>query len=679
MSPNKDAARLRNTIRTLALAALLGGSALAPAMPVLAQSQVLNVQDADIRAFIQDVARSTGRTFIIDPRVKGTVSVASDGPLSKSELFEVFLATLRSNGFIAIPTGPSSYRIEPAENAARAPSAGRSGFVTEVFRLRTIDAAGAAEMIKPLVGPQGVVTANPRGNTLVVADYADNVRRIRGLIGQIDQDRASVQTVTLQYSSASEIAQVLNDLTSAAGPEGKATRGAVSIVPVESSNSIVLRGDSDAIARLLPIIADLDRRAQSNADIQVVFLKHANAEEMLPVLQQLVGQQPTTAASAAAKAPEATPAAAPTPGSQRANLARYPGANALIISADPETQRMLAEVIRQLDVRREQVLVEAIVVEVSDGTAQRLGVQTILGSENGNVPFATTNYSNTGPNILALTGAIVGQNNLPEDSDLLAQLQEAAVSSLLNTNGMLGAVTGTLSGDTMFGFIINAVREDNSSKLLSTPHILTLDNREASILVGQEIPITTGEVLGDANSNPFRTVQRQDVGIKLTVTPQINAGGGITLHLRQEVSAVAGTVTTNNPELILNKRVVETTAVIGDGEIVVLGGLLQQDETISLERTPLISDVPVLGELFKSRAREGKRTNLMIFLRPRIIRNDADARAVTGPRYELLRQQPALNKKDGGNDLDTVVVDQLGAQPPNVPPPPVPAPPPAPK
>lgn len=671
--PSKDATRLRNSIQALALATLLGAATLAPAAPVLAQGQVLNVQDADIRAFIQDVARSTGRTFIIDPRVKGTVSVASDGPLSKTELFEVFLATLRSNGYIAIPTGPSTYRIEPAENAARAPSAGRSGFVTEVFRLRTIDAGSAAEMIKPLVGPQGVVTANPRGNTVVVADYADNVRRIRGLIGQIDQDRAEVQTITLKYSSAGEMARVLSDLTTAPGADGKVSRGAVAIVPVESSNSLVLRGDKDAVARLIPIITDLDKRAQSNADIQVVFLKHANAEEMLPVLQQLVGQQ--VAAPAGGKTTVEAAPTAPTPGAKRTNLARYPGANALIISADPETQRMLAEVIRQLDVRREQVLVEAIVVEVSDGTAQRLGVQTILGGGNGNVPFAATNYSNTGPNILALTGAIVGENSLPADSPLLAQLRETAVSSLLNSNGALGAITGTLTGDTLFGFIINAVREDNSSKLLSTPHVLTLDNREASILVGQEIPITTGEVLGDGNANPFRTVQRQDIGIKLTVTPQINAGGGITLHLRQEVSAIAGTVTTNNPELILNKRVVETTAVIGDGEIVVLAGLLQQDETISLERTPLLSDVPLLGELFKSRAREGKRTNLMIFLRPRIIRNDADARAVTGPRYELMRQQPALTAKDGSSDLDTVVVDQLGGQPPNVPPPPPAAPP----
>ncbi|MBI1407008.1 MAG: type II secretion system protein GspD [Caulobacter sp.] len=661
---------MRKTLRTLALAAVIAsGLSSGATAPALAQTQVLNVQDADIRAFIQDVARSTGMTFIVDPRVKGTVTVASDGPLNKSELFEVFLATLRANNYVAIPTGPSTYRIEPAENAARQPTSARNGFVTEVFRLRTVDAASAAEMLKPLVGPQGVVTANPRGNTVVVADYADNVRRIRGLIGQIDQDRASVQTVTLQYSSAREIAAVLSDLTALPGADGKGARGAVSIVPVDSSNSIMLRGDPDAIQRLVPIIADLDRRAQSKADVQVIFLRHANAEEMLPVLQQLVGQTPSRPTSGAGgQTAEAEPAQAGAAG-QKATIARYPGANALIINAPPETQRMLAEVIRQLDVRREQVLVEAIVVEVSDDTAQRLGVQTILGSGKGTVPFAATNYSNTGPNILALTGAIVGQNNLPEDSALLASLRDSAISSLLGSNGALGAVTGTLSGDTLFGFIINAVREDGSSKLLSTPSILTLDNREASILVGQEVPITTGEVLGNANSNPFRTIQRQDVGIRLTVTPQINAGGGITLHLRQEVSAIAGTVTTNSPELVLNKRVIETTAVVDDGAIVVLGGLLQQDEKISLERTPILSDIPGLGELFKSRAREGKRTNLMIFLRPRIIRSAEEAQAVTGPRYELLRQDPALNRKDGSNDLDALVLDYLRANPPTVPPP----------
>ena len=665
---------LRKPLRTLALALALAAGGLASTAPVMAQTQVLNVQDADIRAFIQDVARSTGMTFIIDPRVKGTVTVASDGPLTRAELFEVFLATLRANGFVAVPTGPSTYRIEPAENAARQPSTARSGFVTEVFRLRTVDAAAAAEMIKPLVGPGGVVSANPRGNTIVVADYADNVRRIRGLVAQIDQDRSQVQTVTLQHSSAAEVARVLNDLTAASGADGKSQRGAVSIVPVESSNSIMLRGDPEAVARLLPIIADLDRRAESSVDVQVTFLQHANAEEMLPVLQQLLGQTPSAPAGAAtADRTDAAPAAptTATPGAQRANIARYPGANALIISADPASQRMLAEVIRQLDVRREQVVVEAIVVEVSDGTAQRLGVQTILGGGD-NVPFAATNYSNTGPNILAITGAIVGQENLPEDSDLLAALQEAAVNSLVNSNGALAAVGGTLSGDSLFGFIINAVREDSSSKLLSTPHVMTLDNREATFLVGQEVPITTGETLGDGNANPFRTIQRQDVGIRLTVRPQINAGGGITLHLRQEVSAIAGTVSTNSPELILNKRVIETTAVVDDGEIVVLGGLLQQDEQISLERTPFLSDIPVVGELFKSRAREGKRTNLMIFLRPRIVRNGADARAIAGQRYEMLRQDPALTGKDGTNALDKLVTDQLDATPPTVPPPPAP-------
>lgn len=673
---------MRKLFRSAAFAAILAvGLAGAPAPAALAQTQVLNVQDADIRAFIQDVARSTGYTFIIDPRVKGSVSVASDGPLTKAELFEVFLATLRANNYVAVPVGPGTWRIEPAENAARQASSSRGGFVTQVFRLRTIDAASAAETIKPLVGPQGVVSANPRGNTLVVADYPDNVRRVAGLVAQIDQDRSAVQTVSLRNSSAREIAAVITELLSAPGPDGKPVRGAVSVVAVDGSNSIVLRGDPDAIARLLPIIADLDRRAEENGDIRVVFLQHANAEEMLPVLQQLVGQTPsqaatttrTTSTSGAAAAPE-TAAAPAQPGERRATITRYPGANALIISAPPETQRMLAEVIRQLDVRREQVLVEAIVVEVSDETAQRLGVQTILGGAGGNVPFAATTYSNTGPNILALTGAIIGENTLPEDSDLLATLRDTALSSLLGTNGALGAVTGTLSGDTLFGFIINAVRSDAGSKLLSTPSIMTLDNREASIMVGQEVPVTTGEVLGDANSNPFRTIQRQDVGIQLTVKPQINAGGGVTLYIRQEVSAIAGTVSTNSPELILNKRVIETTAVVDDGAIVVLGGLLQEDETISLERTPLLSDVPIVGELFKSRARTGKRTNLMIFLRPKIIRNGEDAQAVTGPRYERLRQAPPLTRRDGTNALDEVVIDYMGAAPPNVPPPPPAAP-----
>ena len=407
----------RQRTSLLAIAAALAlGCAVAPATPVRAQTQVLNVQDADIRVFIQDIAKSTGTTLLIDPRVKGTVSVSSNGALSRRELFEVFLATLRANGLVATPAGAGTYRVEPAENAARQPAAAGGQFATEVFRLRTIDAASAVEMLKPLVGPQGQVVANPRGQAVVVADYADNVRRIRGLLAQVDQDRAAVHTVTLTNSSAREIAQVINEVLATPGADGKGGRGAVSVVPVESSNSVLLRGDADAVQRLLPIIADLDRRAESSDDVRVVF----------PAPRQ----RRTDAASAAAvggpdqrclprhflahpgrvarlridrrdggvPAPPrpivgAVPAASSATGKQ-VSVARYPGANALIINAPPETQRTLAEVIRQLDIRREQVLVEAIVVEVSDNTAKQLGVQFLLGGANGTVPFVATNYTN---------------------------------------------------------------------------------------------------------------------------------------------------------------------------------------------------------------------------------------------------------------------------------------------
>lgn len=657
-------------MRFFAFTALLAAFCAAPFADARAQTQVLNVQDADIRAFIQDVSRSTGYTFVIDPRVKGVVSVSSSGPLTRAELFDVFLSTLRANNYVAVPTGSGAYRIEPSENAARQPSAAGGQFTTQVFRLRSIDAQAAADILKPLVGPQGQVIANPRGNTLVVADYADNVRRIRGLITQIDQDRSSTRAITLRNSSAREVAAVITSLTALSGADGKPTRGPVSVVAVEGSNTVLLRGEPEAIDRLLPLIADLDLRARSNDDVKVIFLKHANAEQMLPVLQQLLGLPVAGAGPASADGTRATADAAAQPaGGLRVGIARYPGANALVISAPPDTQRMLAEVITKLDVRREQVLVEAIVVEVSDTAARELGVQFILGGGKGDVPFAVTNYSNTAPNILALAGAVAGEKNLPEDSATLAALRDAAVSSLLGANGLLTGGVGQLDNGAIFGVIVNAVRRDTGSRLLSTPSVLTLDNEEATFLVGQEVPITTGEVLGSANSNPFRTIQRQNVGIQLEVKPQINAGGGITLFLRQEVSSVAGPVAEGSSELIINKRELETTVLVDDGDIVVLGGLLDENERMSVDAVPGLSEIPVLGGLFKSRARTGGRTNLMIFIRPRIIRSAADAQAVTAPRYDFIRSDPALVDRTGANALDALVQDYLRTLPPVAPPP----------
>ena len=665
----------RSNVIGAVLAAVLAVQGPLAAAPVWAQSgQTLNVQGADIRAFIQDVARSTGRTFIVDPGVTGTVTVSSDRPLSRAQLFEVFLSTLRANGLVVTPTASGAYRISPAQGAAQGPATvGNERFSTEVFQLRHLDAAAAAETIRPLVGAQGQVLANPGANSVVVADFSDNLARIRALIGRIDVDRTGFEVVTLQNSSAREIATVLQ--TVLAPPGGQPGQGMVSVTPVESSNSIVLRGDPSALARIRPLIEDLDRRAESADDVRVVFLQHANAEALLPVLQQIVGQQVTPASANATlasgrsgAADDAAPAhasapSAPVPG-QRATIARFPGANALVISASADTQRMLAEVIRQLDQRRQQVLIEAIVVELSDTAVRELGVQWLLAGEDGN-PVGLTNYSDRAAPLVPLAGG-AGAGRLDADDPLREQLQNLALNTLLGANGFIGGGGGRI-GDGLFGFIINAAKSDEGSNLLQTPSLMTLDNEEATILVGQEVPITTGETLLDGNSNPFRTTQRQDIGVKLIVRPQINAGGSITLFLRQEVSSINGVLTNSASDLVLNKRELETTLVVDDGDIAVAGGLLDQNDRLSVDRVPGLSEIPVIGGLFRSTSRQRGRTNLMVFIRPTIIRTPADAQALSADRWGYMRRQQLNNDPAVEPSLDEMLREYMRTQAPVAP------------
>ena len=673
----------RSNLIGAALAAILAVQGPLAAGAVQAQAgQTLNVQGADIRAFIQDVARSTGRTFIVDPGVTGTVTVTSDRPLSRARLFEVFLSTLRANGLVVTPTASGAYRISPAQGAAQGPATvGSERFSTEVFQLRNIDAASAAETIRPLVGAQGQVLANPGANSVVVADFADNLARVRALIGRIDVDRTGFDVVTLENSSAREIAGVLQ--TVLAPPGGQPGQGMVSVTPVESSNSIVLRGDPAAMARIRPLIEDLDRRAESADDVKVIFLQHADAEALLPVLQQVVGQ-PVTAASAnapasapgragseaAGAAPAAAVPAAPVAG-QRAVIARFPGANALVISASAETQRMLAEVIRQLDQRRQQVLIEAIVVELSDNAVRELGVQWLLAGEDGS-PVGLTNYSDRAAPLVPLAGGTAA-GQLETDDPLREQLQALALNTLLGANGFVGGGGGSI-GDGLFGFIINAAKTDAGSNLLQTPSLMTLDNEEATILVGQEVPITTGETLLDGNTNPFRTTQRQDIGVKLVVRPQINAGGSITLFLRQEVSSINGLLSASARDLVLNKRELETTLVVDDGDIAVAGGLLDQNDRLSVDGVPGLGNLPVVGNLFRSTSRQRGRTNLMVFIRPTILRSPADSQALAADRWGYMREQQLLNAPGVEPSLDEMLRDYMRTQPPAAPDPVVIAP-----
>ena len=690
--------------RVLIALALASASVCIPGAPLHAQ-HVLNLRDADIRAFIHDAARVTGRTFIIDPGVQGRVSVVTERPLTRSEYFELFLSTMRANGFVAVPVAGGALRIQPvagASSTARVASGRRSSpsaFVTEIIRVRHIDAAAAVETLRPLVSRDGSLTASR--SSIVVSDFADNVARVRQVLARIDVDSGVTRIVGLDNAGAREIAAALGELA----PEG------VSVVPVDSSNAIAFRGDGAAVTQLIGIAQELDRRAASGSEIRVVFLEHADAEQLLPVLQQVLGQTPTqptqrepsrgrrpnsgnsrTGQSGDAGLPTivSTPAPAPAApaaatgagpiGARNAVVTRFEGANAIVISASPDIQRTLGELIRQLDVRRQQVLVEAIIVEISDGAARQLGVNLFLSGLSGsNIPFAITNYSNMVPNIGTLAGAIAARElggtttTVTTGTGSTTTTTSGTGSDLIETAaGQLAGINGGLVGlavrnsNAIFGAIINAVRSDNQSNILSTPSIMTLDNQEAYILVGQEIPITTGEALSPNFDNTFRTVNRQNVGITLEVTPQINSGGSIKLDLRVEVSSIAGPVSSNFQDLILNKREIQNTITVDDGEIVGIGGLLDDNDRRTLQRVPVLGDIPILGNLFRSRGRARARTNLMVFVRPTVLRTAADARAMSARRYDYVRGQQLVANPNREPSLDELVRDYMGTVPPSV-------------
>lgn len=679
---------------------LLACSALVFTQPIAAQ-QTLNVRDADIRAFVQDAARVTGQTFIVDGRVNGKVSVVTDRPLSRSEYFEVFLSTLRANGLVAIPIRGGGYRIQPSDGAATQPTrvgsraATSSQFVTEVFRLRSIDATSAVETLRPLISREGSLTANKSANSLVVADYADNIGRIRDLLRQIDRDSAATQIVALDNAGAREIATALQALAGQGGGEG--ARPPVSIAAIDSSNAIALRGDPTSVARFAAMAKELDARAQSGAEIRVYRLEHANAATLLETVQSLIGGQSGSSVSSNAL-PVSAPAAgggaaavvAPIVASSSGSgpngiggrspvvVTRYEGTNALIIAANPEMQRTLGELIRQLDTRPEQVLVEAIVVEIGNEAAKKLGIQFLVGGKDA--PFAATNYANASPNILTIAGAIGAEEltrttttvngnttTTATNSALGDSLQEAAAASILSATGGFGGFAMDIGKNAVFGTIINAIAADTESNLLATPHIVTLNNQKAKFLVGQEVPVSSGEQLSANFENAFRTVQRQEVGIKLEVTPQVNAQGDVKLFLKQEVSSVAGPVSSRSSDLILNKREFETTLTVGDGQLLAIGGLLNDDERRTIERIPLLSDIPIIGELFKSRSRSRSKTNLMVFIRPTILRSREDGDRLTARRYDYVRDMQLTRNPDAEPSIDELLRDYMGAVPPVAP------------
>ena len=631
-------------IRKLFMGGLLAAT-LAGAVPTYAQQgeHIITMEQADIRAFINDVSMVTGRTFIVDPRVQGKVTISSEQSLNPNEVFDVFKNVMRVHGYTVTRTGGGQYRISLIQGAAQdAPLVDRFGlesqFSTTVVKLQHADASDAAKLIKPLMHSQGILTANPGGKVLVITDYPENLRKARDIVAAMDASNSSVETITLSNMSALDAEAVLNQLGSTQG-----ARASLKVVALPGSNSVILDGDPAEIARIRPMLLQMDRADNTKkGTVTVVPLRFADGEGIAAILGALL--------PAYQKDGEPAP-----------TVAYEPDSNTIIISASPDTQSAMEGIIRQLDVRRPQVLVEAIIVEISDTAAKELGVQfAISGLDGSAIPFIGTNFSQSATSVLGLAGAVAGNDfGLPEASQ--TNLQTAAVNSLLGIEGVAIGGAGR-DGNTLFAGIVNALETDENSNILSTPFVTTIDNEPATFLVGQEIPITTGESLGSDLTNPFRTFDREEVGIKLEVLPQISEGDVIRLDIKQEVSSIAGALSTLSSDFVLNKREIETVVLADDKEIIVLGGLIQDDEQITVDKVPVLGDVPVIGNLFRNKGDSRVRTNLMVFMRPTIIRSAADARTVTNDRLNYIRQEdlnftgrniskidPFVNDFSGGN------------------------------
>lgn len=618
-----------NLFRTLLL-----GTALA-VLPMTAawaaDDHMISLQEADIRDFIDDVAVVTGRTFLVDPRVQGKVTISSEKTLNEREVFTVFKEVLRVHGYTLIRTPNGEYRVTllqgSAQDAPLTTANGVSGQMsTVIIKLRDADAASAARLIKPVMHSQGQVTANPNGRVLVVTDFPENLLKAREIAAAMENSNVAREIIQLTQLSVIDAQDALTTLGGQNAP--------YKIVAMPATNSLLIEASPDEMVRLRALLTAMDTAGVTpRGAISVVPLRYANGADLLELLAGLL--------------PRYARDGQPLP-----TVGYDVGSNTLVISADGETQAEISGLIRSLDVRRPQVLVEALIVEISDVAAKELGVQFALGDTSGKtIPLISTNFTRSAPNLLSLAGALGAAGDTVDDTT-----RAAALSSLTGLGGGTIGIGGQ-SGDVLFGAILNAVETDDDSNVLSTPFITTLDNQSATFLVGQEIPITTGEVLGTDNLNPFRTFERKEVGIQLDVTPQISDGDVIRLEIKQEVSSIAGVLTSAAGDFVTNKRQIETTVLANDGEIIVLGGLLQDDEQIDIEKVPLLGDLPFIGRAFRSEGRTRTKTNLMVFLRPTIIRNAEDARPLTQSRLDRMRLEDMNQSGRTTSKIDDIMID----------------------
>jgi general secretion pathway protein D len=616
---------LRVAICALALTAACGLATAAG--PADSDKVTLNLKDADIGAVISTVSEMTGRNFIVDPRVKGRVTIVSSRPMSREEVYEVFLSVLDVHGFAAIDSGNVT-KIVPDANAKQlavptADDSRRTGdeVVTRVIELRSVSAAQLVPILRPLVPQQGHMAAYVPSNMLIVSDRASNIARLINIINRIDvRSDDEIEVVSLSHASAGEVVRILNALDQQRRAQrGGGTDGAEEapvLIADERTNSVLIGGGKSGRLRLRTIITHLDTPMQSEGNTQVYYLRYSRAGDLVEVLtgvsssieQQAQGGQGGQNGQAGRNMP--------------VNIQADENTNALVITAPPDILRALEGVIRQLDVRRAQVHVEGIIAEISSTFDAELGMEWVIdGSPGGNGPVGVSNFrTGSSSSIADIAGSVITGTTLPTIGD-----------------GLTLAIGRFNSKNINFGTLIKALKSDGSTNILSTPTLVTLDNQEAEIVVGEEVPFVTGSFTTASSefNNPFQTIERQNVGITLRVRPQINEGDAIKLDIEQQIDSLSPS--TQAVDLITNTRSIKTSIIVDDGQVVVLGGLIRDDLQETVRKVPLLGDLPLLGWAFRSQTTSKAKTNLMVFLKPTIIRDKALAQSLTTSKYNYIR------------------------------------------
>lgn len=603
------------------------------------QTWTVNLKDADIRAFISQVADITGYSFVVDPRVKGKVTVLSSAPMTKSEIYDLFLSVLEVHGFAAIP-GKEAIRIvnqiDAKQSAAdlhrfdnRPPP---EQLITRVVQVNNANALELIPILRPLVAKYGHLAGVAGSNALVISDVESNVKRIERIVHQLDSpSKYQIDVVQLKHAWVDDVAKLLKDLVPKElgnQAHNNPAYGKYSVVADERSNRLIIRGDDTFRARIESLIHKLDQPAKESSTTRVFKLKHAGAKDLAKVLKGVLGE-----VAKEQQKKGSTPTAGSNSSGQGFAILSDDALNAIVVRADPAMMRQVVHLVGQLDVRRAQVLIEAAIVEISDNMSKDLGVQFAAGDQSGKaVPALGTNFNNLGNSLTSIISAIA-QNQVigPAPGGLTLG------GGQINKNGV------------SWGVLLQALRNSTQANLLSTPSIITLDNEESQIMVGQNVPFKTGETTNTSAglSNPFTTIERKDIGLTLKVTPSISSDNVVKLKVDQTTESIANSVQSAS-DLITNKRQIKTTVLADNGQTIVLGGLIKEDYNTVQSKVPLLGDIPGIGFLFRSTHRDKEKTNLLVFLRPTILRGKGGAAKVTQNRYNSLWQVNLGLRKDRG-------------------------------